>query len=136
MTVLRVSRAASLIAAGLAIAVFSSNANALTSQECSTKYKAAKAAGTLGEKNWNQFRKDECGMPQAATPPAATSAGNAVFPKVISPQFAAEKPAKARLHTCAAQYKANKASNGNGGLKWVTKGGGYWSLCNKKLKGA
>jgi hypothetical protein len=31
-------------------------------------------------------------------------------------------------------YKANKASNGNGGLKWIQKGGGYYSECNKRLK--
>ena len=28
----------------------------------------------------------------------------------------------------------NKASNGNGGLKWIQKGGGYYSECNKRLK--
>jgi len=25
--------------------------------------------------------------------------------------------------------------NGNGGLKWIQKGGGYYSECNKQLKG-
>ena len=33
------------------------------------------------------------------------------------------------------QYKANKATNANGGLKWLQKGGGYYSQCVKKLKG-
>jgi hypothetical protein len=28
-------------------------------------------------------------------------------------------------------YQANKATNANGGLKWMQKGGGYWSECNK-----
>jgi hypothetical protein len=65
--------------------------------------------------------------------PAAAQAP--VFPSTIDAKFEKEKPAQARLHTCAAQYKANKASNANGGLKWVQKGGGYWSQCNKKLKG-
>jgi hypothetical protein len=32
-------------------------------------------------------------------------------------------------------YQANKATNANGGLKWIQKGGGYWSECNKRLKG-
>ena len=32
------------------------------------------------------------------------------------------------------QYKANKATGGNGGLKWIEKGGGYYSQCNAKLK--
>lgn len=30
--------------------------------------------------------------------------------------------------------QANKASNGNGGLRWIEKGGGYYSECNKHLK--
>jgi len=29
----------------------------------------------------------------------------------------------------------NKSNNGNGGLGWVQKGGGYYSECNKRLKG-
>jgi hypothetical protein len=29
----------------------------------------------------------------------------------------------------------NKATNANGGLKWIQKGGGYYSECNKQLKG-
>jgi hypothetical protein len=39
------------------------------------------------------------------------------------------------MHTCRDQYAANKANNGNGGLRWIEKGGGYYSECNKKLKG-
>ncbi len=61
--------------------------------------------------------------------------GSAVFPTAISPDFASEKPAKARLKTCSKQFQANKATNANGGLKWIQKGGGYWSECNKRLKG-
>ena len=30
------------------------------------------------------------------------------------------------MHTCVDQYNANKATNGNGGLKWIQKGGGYY----------
>lgn len=132
MSIRKVLQVAPLLAAGVAVGALSaSSANALTAQECSTKYKAAKSAGTLGGKTWNQFRKDECGMAESA---ASTS--TAVFPKAVSPKFASETPSKARLHTCAEQYKANKAANANGGLKWIMKGGGYWSECNKKLKGA
>ena len=40
------------------------------------------------------------------------------------------------METCLDQYRANKTSNGNGGLKWIEKGGGYYSECNKRLKGA
>ena len=39
------------------------------------------------------------------------------------------------MHTCLDQYRANKASGGNGDLKWIEKGGGYYSQCNKRLKG-
>ena len=36
-------------------------AHALTMQECSAKYSAAKTAGTLNGQKWNDFRKAECG---------------------------------------------------------------------------
>ena len=38
------------------------------------------------------------------------------------------------MHTCRDQYNANKATNANGGLRWIQKGGGYYSECNKHLK--
>jgi hypothetical protein len=65
----------------------------------------------------------------------ATAPSTAVFPTAIAPTYANEKPGKARMKTCDDQYKANKATNANGGLKWIQKGGGYWSECNKRLKG-
>lgn len=137
-------------AAGLAL--WSSPGQALTTKECSEKYQAAKSAGTLKGANWNQFRKTECGdsaNPLKASAPAAApaatsaptsaataaSAAAAVFPKAVDPQFAKEKPAAQRMKTCLEQYNSNKASNGNGGLKWIQKGGGYYSECNKRLKG-
>jgi hypothetical protein len=135
-----------------------SAAHALTMQECSAKYKAAKAAGTLNGMNWNDFRKTECGAnaspastnpptagtvpagaPPASTevtrPPSGAATTGAVFPATISPKYSSEPAGKARMHTCLDQYKANKASNGNVGLKWIEKGGGYYSECNKRLKG-
>jgi hypothetical protein len=42
---------------------------------------------------------------------------------------------KARMETCLDQYRANKANNANGGLKWIQRGGGYYSECSKRLKG-
>lgn len=33
----------------------------VTTQECARKYQAAKAAGTLGGRLWNDFRRTECG---------------------------------------------------------------------------
>ncbi|MFV0282103.1 MAG: hypothetical protein ACK5JM_15255 [Rhodoblastus sp.] len=69
----------------------------------------------------------------AKVKPAAS--GPAVFPAGIDPKYANEKPAKQRMKTCLDQYNANKAGNGNGGLTWIQKGGGYYSECNKRLKG-
>jgi len=66
---------------------------------------------------------------------AAAAPSTAVFPTAIAPAYAKEKPGKARMKTCDDQYKANKATDANGGLKWIQKGGGYWSECNKRLKG-
>jgi hypothetical protein len=76
--------------------------------------------------------------PTAAPKPAAAPAamGNATFPSAVDPKYAKETAGKARMHTCVDQYNANKATNANGGLKWIEKGGGYYSECTKKLKGA
>jgi hypothetical protein len=137
--------------AGAAALVGLPSAQALTMKECSAKYKAAQQAGTLQGMKWSDFRKAECGSNSSATPassavsgsssppavargaPGAT--GNAVFPTAVSPKYSSETPGKARLHTCLDQYNADKASNTLGGLKWIQKGGGYYSECNKRLKG-
>jgi len=58
-----------------------------------------------------------------------------VFPSAVSPKYANETPGKARMHTCLDQYNANKATNSNGGLRWIQSGGGYYSQCNARLKG-
>lgn len=73
-----------------------------------------------------------------AAPPMAApvETGNAVFPSVVDPKFASEKPHMQRMHTCSAQWQANKAANTTGGMKWNQKGGGgFYSECNKRLKG-
>jgi hypothetical protein len=149
---------------GFAALAATAPAQALTTQECSAKYQAAKTAGTLGGQKWNDFRKAQCGadataapaaVPAAAAPaaPAAPKAaeakpkkeaapaappapaGPAVFPSAVDPKYAKETAGKARFKTCVDQYNANKATNANGGLKWIQKGGGYYSECTKKLKG-
>jgi hypothetical protein len=144
--------AGSIALSGLLAVSFSTAADALTAKECSAKYQAAKTAGSLGGKTWNQFRKTECAeaaaAPAAATAPAApapaapaptaarpatAATGPAVFPNAVDPKYKSESAGKARMHTCLDQYKANKATNGNGGLKWIEKGGGYYSECNKHL---
>src|ERR1700742_2940778 len=148
---------------GFAASAAVSPAQALSTQECSEKYQAAKAGGTLNGQKWNDFRKAQCGAdatpaaapaaPTAAAPapapaakeakkeaaPAAAPAlpaGPAVFPNAVDPKYFKESQGKARMHTCVDQYNANKTSNGNGGLKWIQKGGGYYSECTKRLKGA
>jgi K+-transporting ATPase ATPase C chain len=68
--------------------------------------------------------------PPVATAPAPPSAAAAtpsaaVFPSAISPQ-----PGDARRKTCLDQYRANAATNSNGGLKWNA----YWKECKKRLK--
>src|ERR1700733_13770789 len=137
-----------------AIAMQGTSAQALSMTECSAKYKAAKDAGTLNGMKWNDFRKAQCGSdaaapaaaPATASAPAAAPApkpaaapvatGNAVFPSAVDAKYSKESAGKARMATCLDQYHANKANNGNGGLKWIQKGGGYYSQCNAKLKGA
>jgi len=151
----------------------SSQAQSVRSQ-CSTKYQAAKAAGTLNGESWNKFYS-QCAAelktggetqpaaapaaPQPVTPvatpaappaaapkPARTvtappapeapaEAGSPVFPAAIAPQYSTLSAGKARFKTCDDQYRANKATGGNAGIKWIQKGGGYYSECNKKLKG-
>jgi hypothetical protein len=70
-----------------------------------------------------------------SSPPAASlTAEPLVLPRVISPKYASEEPAQARMHTCLEQYIANKSTNGNGGMKWVEAGGGYYIACNQNLK--
>ena len=148
---------------GFAAFAATAPAQALTTQECSAKYQAAKTAGTLNGQKWNDFRKAQCGADATATPAAAAPAapaapkeaeakpkkeaapmaapapaapvGNAVFPNAIDAKYAKESAGKGRMHTCVDQYNANKANNANGGMNWIQKGGGYYSECNKRLKG-
>jgi len=146
---------------GFAALAATAPAQALTPQECSAKYQAAKTAGTLNGQKWNDFRKAECGAAAAATPAAtpaaapvapkeaatkpkkeaapaaapAVPAGPAVYPSAVDPKYSKETAGKGRMHTCVDQYNANKTTNANGGMKWIEKGGGYYSECNKKLKG-
>jgi len=161
MTIRAITVFSGLLLATTALATIVSPAHALTMQECSAKYKAAQAAGTAKGIKWNDFRKAECGADataapataakpasvpvsapstKAATKPAQTSSaapvaiGNAVFPNAVAPKYSKESEGKARMHTCLDQYNANKVNNGNGGLNWIQKGGGYYSECNKRLK--
>lgn len=96
---------------------------------------AAVAAICIGTASVGLAAPKKKAEPKTDPAPTTTTSGSGpVFPTAIDPKFAKETPAKARLHTCSAQYQANKANNANGGLKWIVKGGGCWSECNKRLK--
>ena len=183
-------------------------AKGLTAKECSTKYQAAKAAGTLerheverlpqdrmrpparraaaaarqgddqgsrrqqrqgpehgrlqrqvsggqgrqhaGRQEVERLPQGECGAGAADddTVPAADEAtytSEPEKPSVAAPQgrevpdgdleeICQRDPGKGRMHTCLELYYANKDANTLGGLKWIQKGGGFYSLCNAKLK--
>jgi hypothetical protein len=160
MSALRLAAAAAL---GLVAHLAVTPAQALTMTECSAKYKAAQAAGTLKGMKWNEFRKAQCGpdaagvatpttkkaeAPDASEPTLATTEHavepadtkmqapkGVVFPKNVAAKYSSEAPGKARMHTCLDQYKINKANQALAGLVWIQKGGGYYSICNTKLKG-
>src|SRR5450631_3976916 len=136
---------------GFAAFAATAPAQALTTQECSAKYQAAKTAGTLNGQKWNDFRKAECAADAAAAPAAAPAAaapaaapaapkaaeakpkkeaapaaaapaapaGPAVYPSALDPKYSKETAGAGRRKTCLDQYNANKASNGNGGMKWI-----------------
>jgi hypothetical protein len=100
--------------------------SALSTPACSVRFLEAKLAGKLNGRTWADFRRDECGEKETT----------AVFPTAIAPKYSNEKDLdKARKQTCADQFTANKASNANGGLKWIEKEGGYYGECVSRLKG-
>lgn len=135
----------------LAAVAFSTPASALTMKECSVKYQAAKADGSAKDTKWNDFRAKFCGADAAAEDVADDKAVAATtekepekptikapkgtsMPKAIDKKYASETPAKGRLKTCVDSYHTNKDAGTLNGLKWIQKGGGYWSLCNTALK--
>jgi hypothetical protein len=92
---------------------------------CALRYMAAEVAGKAKGRKWKEFRQEECGA----------STIEAVFPSAIAPKYSGVAPDKGRTLTCADQFSANKATNANGGLKWIEMGGGYYSECVSRLKG-
>jgi hypothetical protein len=135
-----------LFASAAALGLTASSASALTMKECSAKYKLAQKDGSLKGMKWNDFRKAQCGADATAEPDVSeatneepekatmTAPSGVKFPTAISSKYSSEKPGKARLHTCVDSYHENKNANTLNGLKWIQKGGGFYSLCNAKLK--
>jgi hypothetical protein len=122
----------------------------LSMAECSAKYQAAKSANTLGGLKWNDFRKAQCGADAAdddtapnpteasydsePAAPTAKAPRGVKFPTAVAKKYTSESAGKARMHTCLDLYYANKDADTLGGLKWIQKGGGFYSLCNAGLK--
>ncbi len=131
-----------------------------TMKACGDKWRAVREAETQKGVTWPQYLAS-CRAQMAGAAPASPSretAGDAarraeagasgadraqrssrsdagpVFPREVAAKHASERPALARQRTCSDQFKANKASDANAGLKWIEKGGGYWSKCNAHLK--
>ena len=130
-----------------------SPASALTMKECGETYRAAKQGGTLNGMDWAAFRKAKCATSDAESVGADTveiaeqqkketsaavastvAPAGVTFPTTLAAEFKTEKPAKARMKTCLQGYHDNKEAGTLNGLRWVQKGGGYYSLCNARLK--
>ncbi|MBV9971604.1 MAG: hypothetical protein JO228_16600 [Xanthobacteraceae bacterium] len=130
--------AAVAICAGLMLSAAPASAQSRM-KVCNDEWNKMKADNTVGDKKYADFRKEclartEPPADTTATRTATTKSGGAVFPSSVSSKYSSESAGKARMHTCLDQYNANKASNGNAGLHWIQKGGGYYSQCNAKLK--
>jgi hypothetical protein len=102
---------------------------------------AGTAPATAPAKTPTTAAKADADEPNPAVVPAKEPAKSSMaapagvtFPSAISTKYASETPAKGRFHTCVDAYHVNKDKNTLGGLKWIEKGGGYYSLCNSKLK--
>lgn len=120
-------------------ALAANSAQALSSKECSAKYKAAKEAGTLNGLKWNEFRKAQCGADAAAVPapppPPPPVEKTAAPPAAGAPAAKTGSPGRqaylARLHGCSAEWKALKASGKRPeGLHWPQ----FWHECDVRKK--
>ena len=138
-------------------------AAAMSMKECSVKYKAAQAAGeVLGWKDFRKANcgaappadgadgadgdaattetvagdaeSGNSGSAGASVPALEHKAADLSFPTAIAGKFAGEKPSQGRMHTCLEEYHALKKADRLGGTRWIEKGGGYYKLCNARLK--
>jgi hypothetical protein len=108
--------------------------NCASGDEAQTQPAAANAP-TAAANTPTAAANNEQNSPASIAKPQDAATSPAVFPEAIASKFANEKPGRQRELTCLEQYNANKASHANGGLKWIEAGGGYYSQCNKHLKG-
>ena len=119
-----IDRLATLTGLAVVTLFLAQPASALTMAECSTKYNAAKDAGTLAGQTWNQFRKAQCGTDASAatdtTKPAQKAKANADdTSKPAKKAAAASDDAKGlTAKECSAKYQAAKAAGTLNGMKW------------------
>ena len=91
---------------------------------CSTKFKAAKAAGSAeGNMKWTDFMKSQCAAdataPVAAAPAAAAPAPTAVKAKTPAVAATTTTPSGSFMQNCSAAWKSMKAANSvPAGMKW------------------
>jgi hypothetical protein len=130
---------AAAICAGLMLCAAPASAQQSRMKACNDEWNKMKEDKTVGDKKYADFRKEclartDAGDTSAKTATTTSKSGGAVFPSSVSSKYSSESAGKARMHTCLDQYNANKSGNGNAGLHWIQKGGGYYSQCNAKLK--
>jgi hypothetical protein len=89
-------------------------AQALTTQECSAKYQAAKTAGTLNGQKWNDFRKAQCGSDAAAATATAPATAEAKPKKPEAAPAAAPAPVGRAVFPSAVDSKYSKETAGRG----------------------
>lgn len=115
----------------------------LSFKVCGARYQEAKKAGELRGRTWIEFRRTDCGIRggQGAVtigPRSEATSAEALrrvsFPSQLAGEFHDRKPAQQRMRTCLKSYHANKEAGTLAGLRWVQRGGGYYSLCTARLK--
>ncbi len=115
---MQIKRLAILSCFALFAAMAASPASALTMKECSTKYNAAKDAGTLDGRNWTAFRKAECGTDDSAEAAPAKPARKTS--KAAATSTTEEEAGGLSMKVCSAKYQAAKDADALNGLNGTT----------------
>jgi len=95
---------------------------------------AAPPAMTPPEAAKPQDEKPATNSNAAPANPTAAPVKEAVFPPAVDPKYSHEIGPLGRMRTCADQFTANKATDSNGGMKWIDRHGGYYLECSRRLK--
>lgn len=125
-----------LIASGILLAALANTiapvpAHALSMAECSAKYKAAKAAGTLNGMKWNDFRKAQCGSDTTAAPGPGPATTPPTTTTTTTPPSGGRQAMYARERECGKEWKAEKAAGTRpAGMKWPQ----FWHECDARMK--